>query len=371
MSFNEKTATSRARRCLHWASNGLWWIILAAFFCAIWFFFAAGQIPLGPQFKIATVGAPVAGIAIPFAIVLIGRLLRKRWPKSEPKEEIRKFKLRSLSRREYLAMAAIAAIAIVACWASLEALEVWTSIRDGRIASRAEIARQEFEVSLYGDRFERAQVNQTLAELYEAYEHLGRELPKQIRKSSISVYLFRDLLEYRTIAARPGAFGSVLCNATGTILAIPLEYIPDLFAEDESRTPMHEMVHALMCQALGSERFHSVSRWFHEGMAQLYESDGPGKFNGTRNRIIVWFKRHDLMGAHPFCSMSTWASQEEKKLFYRTSMEFVRTLESQHGRDKLIAVIQGVQDGEPFEQSLYKHVGGPCDELYEKWLASW
>ena len=371
MSFNEKTPTSAARRWLHWVSNGIWGIILAVLFCAIWFFLAAGQIPLGPLFKIATVGAPVAGIAVPVAMLLTGRLLRRRWPKSEPKEKGRKFKLRSFSRREYLAGAVIAAIAIVAYWASLEALEVWTSIRDERIASRAEMARQEFEVSPYGDRFERAQVNQTLAELQEAYEHLERELPRQIRKSPISVYLFRDLREYRTVVARPGAFGSVRCNATGTVLTIPLENIPDLFSEDESRTPMHEMVHALMCQTLGPERFHSVSRWFHEGMAQLYESDGPSKFNGTRNRIIVWFKRHDLMGAHPFCSMSTWASQEEKKLFYRTSMEFVRTLESQHGRDKLIAVIQGVQDGEPFEQSLHNHLGGPCDELYERWLASW
>ena len=371
MSFNEKKPTSGARRWLHWVSNGIWWIILAVLSCAIWFSLAAGQIPLGPQFKIATVGAPVAGIAVPVAMVLIGRLIRKRWPKCELKERDRKFKLRSLSRREYLAGAAIAAIAIVAYWASLEALEVWTSIRDGRIASRAEMARQEFEVFFYGDRFERTQVNQTLAELQEAYEHLGRELPKQVREDSISVHLFRNLQEYRAITATPGAFGSVLCNATGTLLAIPLEDIPDLLSEDESRTPMHEVVHALICQALGPEATHAVSRWYHEGMAQLYESDGPGKFDGTVNRIMVWFKRHDLMAAHTFCSVSTWVSQVEMKLFYRTSMEFVRTLESQHGRDKLIAVIQAVQDGEPFDESLHKHLGGSCDELYERWQSSW
>ena len=255
MSLNETTTTSVARRWLRWVSNGIWWTILAILICALWFFFAAGQFTLGPQFKIATVGAPVAGIAVPVATALMGRLLHRRWPKREFKEKGRKFKFRSLSRREWVAGAAIAAIAIVAYWASLEALEVWTSIRDGRIASRAEMARQEFEVSLYGDRFERAQVNQTLAELQEAHEHLGRELPRQIRKSPISVYLFRDLREYRTVVAKPGAFGSVLCNATGTVLAIPLEDIPDLFSEDESRTPMHEMVHALMCQALGPERF--------------------------------------------------------------------------------------------------------------------
>ena len=299
----------------------------------------------------STVGTPVAGIAIPVAIVLISRLLRKRWPNNEPKEEGRKFKLRSFSRREYLAGAAIAAIAIVACWASLEALEVWTNIRDGRIASRAEMARQEFEVFFYGNRFERTQVNQTLAELQEAYEHLGRELPKQVREAPISVHLFRNLQEYRAIIATPGAFGSVLCNATGTLLAIPLEDIPDLLSEDESRTPMHEMVHALICQALGPEATHAVSRWYHEGMAQLYESDGPCKFDATLNRITVWFRRNDLMGAHLFCSASNWVSQAEKELFYRTSMEFVRTLESQHGRDKLIAVIQGYRMVSPLNKA--------------------
>ena len=131
------------------------------------------------------------------------------------------------------------------------------------------------------------------------------------------------------------------------------------------------MVHALMCQALGPEATHSVSRWFHEGMAQLYESEGPGTFDGTVNRIMVWFNRNDLMAARPFCLASTWVSQAEMKLFYGTSMEFVRTLESQHGRDKLITVIQAVQKGEPFEESLHKHLGGSCDELHEKWLASW
>ena len=371
MSLNKKTVTSVARRWLHWISNGIGWTILAVLICAMWFFVAAGQIALGPQFKIATVGAPVAGIAIPVAMVLTGRLIRKRWPRCELKEKDRKFKLRRLSRREYLAVVAIAAIAIVAYWVSSEALDFWTRMRDERIASRAEMARQEFEVFFYRGKFEQTRVNRTLAELHEAYEHLGKELPKQVREDPISVHLFRNLQEYRAITATRGAFGSVLCDATGTLLAIPLEDIPELLSEDESRTPVHEMVHALMCQALGPEATHSVSRWFHEGMAQLYESDGPGKFDGTVNRIMVWFKRHDLMSAHPFCSMSTWASQGEKKLFYRTSMEFVRTLESQHGRDKLIAVIQGVQDGEPFEQSLHNNLGGPCDELYEKWLASW
>ena len=371
MSLNKKTVTSVARRWLHWISNGIGWTILAVLICAMWFFGAAGQIVLGPQFKIATVGAPIAGIAVPVAMVLVGRLIRKRWPKCELKEKDRKFKLRRLSRREYLAVAAIAAIAVVAFWVSMEAVEVWTRMRDERIASRAEMARQEFEVFFYGDRFERTQVNQTLAELHEAYEQLGRELPKQVREDPISVHLFRNLQEYRAITATPGAFGSVLCDATGTLLAIPLEDIPELLSEDESRTPVHEMVHALTCQALGPEATHSVSRWFHEGMAQLYESDGPGKFNGTVNRIMVWFKRHDLMSAHPFCSASTWVSPAEMTLFYRTSLEFVRTLESQHGRDKLIAVMESVQKGDPFVESLHRHLGGSCDELYEKWLASW
>ena len=368
MSLNEKPLASGVRRWLHWISYGIGWTILAVLICAIWFFGAAGQVSLGPQFKIATVGAPVAGIAVPVAMVLIGRLIRKRWPKRELKEKDRKFKLRRLSRKEYLAGAVIVAIAIVACWASLE---VWTSIRDGRIASKAELARQEFEVFFYGDRFERTQVNQTLAELLEAYEHLGGELPKQVREDPISVHLFRNLQEYRAITATPRAFGSVLCTATGTFLAIPLEEVPDLLSEDESRTPMHEMVHALMCQALGPEATHSVPRWFHEGMAQLYESDGPGKFDGTLNRIMVWFKRHDLMTPHPFCSASTWVSQAEMRLFYGTSLEFVRTLESQHGRDKLIAVIQDVQEGEPFDESLHERLEGSCNELYERWLASW
>ena len=300
--------------------------------------------------------------------MLISRLLCKPSLRRELMKRGGNLKWQGLSLREFLAGAIIAAIAIAVCWSILAA---WTSIRDGRIASRAEMARQEFEVFFSSNGFAQAQVNQTLTELQEAYKHLGRELPKQIREDPISVELFRDLKEYRTITARPGAFGSVRCDAAGTLLAIPLEEIPDLLSEDESRTPMHEMVHALMCQALGPEATHSIPRWFHEGMAQLYESDGPGKFDATKNRIIVWVMRNDLMAVQSFCSASTWVSQAEKKLFYRTTMEFVRTLESQHGRDNLIAVIQAVQEGETFEESLHDHFGGTCGELYERWLSSW
>ena len=368
MSFNEKTRTSGTHRCLRWVAGGIKWIILAVLFSVMCFFFAVGQIPLGPQFKLAIVGAPIGGIAITVTLALGIRLLSKLSLKRELKEKSGKLQWPEFSRREILAGAFIIGIVIVACWF---VLETWTSARDGRIASRAEMAREEFEVFFYGNGFEQTQVNQTLAELQEAYEHLGEELPKQIREDQISVRLFRDLREYRNITATPWAFGSVLCNANGTFIAIPLEYIPDLLSEDESRTPMHEMVHALMCQALGPEAAHSVPVWFHEGMAQLYESDGPGKGYGVSSRILVWFKRRDLMAAHPFCSASTWVSKTEAQLFYRTSLEFVRTLEYRHGRDKLIAVVQAVQDGGTFEESLQSQLGGTCDELYERWFASW
>ena len=226
-------------------------------------------------------------------------------------------------------------------------------------------------MSFYGTGFEEAQVNQTLSELQDAYEDLIREMPKQIREDPISVHLYRDLWAYQTFTFNPGTVGSVLCRANDNILAIPLEEILPLFSEDESRTPVHEMVHALMCQALEEEAFHSIPSWFHEGMAQLYEFDGPNKYSATMNRLTVWLTRNDVMTAQPLCSASAWASQAERALFYRTSMEFVRTLESQHGRDKLIGVIQRIQAGETFEESLHGQLGGACAELYVQWLASW
>jgi hypothetical protein len=347
------------------------WIIIAFFACLFGVLAAAGQIPLGPHFKIAIVGAAVAGILMTLASILAIQLIPKLSLLSEWLKKVGRLHWPQIPSLGLLAKRIIAAVLLTALLSLMAFGTFWIYGESGRIASKADMARQEFEVSLYGTGFEEAQVNRTLSELHEAHEDLIREMPKQIREDPISIYLFRDLRAYQTFTDNPRALGSVQCDPSGTLLAIPLEEIPPLFSEDESRTPVHEMVHALMCQALETEAFHFTQRWFHEGMAQLYESDGAGKFNATMNRIAVWLERDDLMDAQSFCSASTWASQAEMALFYRTSMEFVRTLESQHGREKLIGVIQNVQAGRTLEESLRHQLGGTCDELYVQWLASW
>ena len=375
MLFSEKMQISNVLRWSFRVLSGILkiivWIILAAFWCVFGIFAAASQIPLGPYFKIAIVGGAVAGILISLTLNPGIRLISKLSLLSELRERARKLRWPRLPRLGLLAKRITVAVFLTTFLSLIAFGAYWIHGESGRIASRADMARQEFEVFLYGTGFEEAQVNQTLSELQEAYEDLIREMPKQIREDRISVHLYRDLWAYQTFTFNPGTLGSVLCIATDNILAIPLEEILPLFSEDESRTPVHEMVHALMCQALEEEAFHSIPRWFHEGMAQLYESDGPGRFSATMNRIAVWLERNDLMDAQPFCSASTWASQAEKVRFYGTSLEFVRTLESQHGREELIGVIQRVQGGETFEESLKDQLGGTCEELYAQWLASW
>ena len=216
-------------------------------------------------------------------------------------------------------------------------------------------------------------MDQTLAELQEAYEILSGELPEPIGESQITIQTYRDLSEYRAALGIERSIGAVLCTLNGPIIYIPLEEESNILTEDEgSRTPKHEMVHAVMCQALGMEKMYSIPSWFHEGMAQIYENDGPYKFiDRVLNRTFVWFLQSNLAAGRNFCTGPNWNSEFEVALFYETSLEFVRAMESKHGRDKLVSVIREVQHGASFPMSLRRQLGDSCYSLYSGWLESW
>ena len=141
---------------------------------------------------------------------------------------------------------------------------------------------------------------------------------------------------------------------------------------DLSPAPLHEMVHAMVCQSVGAEAMISIPSWYHEGLAQLHSMRGIARV-GDRvfSRLVVRFRRGGRLPPDRFCFGRPVSSSAGAALFYGVAWEFVRFLSAQHGVDDLNGVVTDVADGMRFRDSLLSKFGGDCTDLYGRWLESW
>lgn len=236
----------------------------------------------------------------------------------------------------------------------------------------AEAALQSF-VPIYEAGVVPGRVERTLAEFERARSHLADKWQVPDASPPISLYLFRDIREYKAYMASSGrewSGGYATCLDDGATIGVPLEDASNVFDESPaSHTPLHEMVHATWCQSLGQSSYRSIPRWFHEGMAQWYENQGWRRFpERAMNRWTVWMDRGNLLSATEFCGYTSGGSRAEIKLLYGTSWEFIRSLESGHGIQSLNAVVEDVGAGKSFGDSLRDRLGGSCTDLYAIWI---
>ena len=244
-------------------------------------------------------------------------------------------------------------------------------------ATAAEVARDRFTMTLYpslGPEFNPEAVNQTLRELEDSYQRLHDLWVLPDAADKIKIWLFRTVDDYQAITGNDDAGGHAMCpSESGPVVVIPVEKAPSVENDDHlSRTPIHEMIHALMCQSLGNEAFYSVPRWFHEGIAERYEMEGIARMIfRVEKRAILWLNRHFLMAPDRFCAIRLQSRGElESALFYETSREFVNSLAARHGLEALNVVVDDVRMGETFNSSMENRLGGTCNDLYMQWKSS-
>lgn len=219
---------------------------------------------------------------------------------------------------------------------------------------------------------EAQRVERTLAEFGRQRNRLIQRWPTLTHGSPITLYLFKDLQRYRTEFGLARSHGAMYCAQSGPVIGVPLEQASNILNEEHpSQTPMHEITHSLMCSTLGPSKFIAIPAWFHEGIAQLHQTDSFRElYDRAFNRVLVRIKRRDLMHPGRFCSYDTTGSIHEVALFYGTSLEIVRWLEHKHGRNALHNVIKHTQAGLSFEQYVHQEFGASCTELYGEWLSS-
>ena len=333
------------------------WTAIVFWVCCTLFFelIAVSLVPLGPWYSLTIkLIAPLVSVPISFSLAVCPRCRQKR-----PTTHTR------MSRKQVLVL--VGACIVVVAIGSLPTLSERTS-RD----NDAKRAMEHFELAYVGSNAEKARVERTLAELERARYRIAKEWSQPDETALISLYLYRDIREYRAAADQIWSGGATVCLVRGASIGVPLENASTLFSEDNaSNTPLHEIVHVLMCQSLGKRAFYSLPRWFHEGMAELYAGDGLSRISQRPlNRLNVWLQRQQLMHPELFCSYAAEGSPAEISLSYRTAWEFSRSLEGRYGRAALTMVIESVAAGATFEDSLRDQLGGTCTELYTAWLRS-
>ena len=312
-------------------------------------------VSLGPRFgTMTTVVAPLVALPIATSLALIKPRRASRsdeWMKCHP--------------RKAALILTVAILLLVGVAMSPRIIE------HRSLGGDSEAALQSF-FPVYGAGVDPAKVDRTLAEFERARRHLADKWQVPDTGSPISLYLFRDIREYKAYMAPAGfdwSGGYASCLKDGVTIGVPLEDASNVLEESPaSRTPLHEMVHATWCQSLGRSSYSSIPRWFHEGMAQWFANEGWREFpERAMNRWSVWIGRGSLLSTTEFCGYTSGGSRADIRLLYSTSWEFIRSLEAGYGIQSLNEVVDDVRSGKSFNDSLLDRFAGSCGELYAVW----
>ena len=295
MRLSETPAVRVLKKLMGWIMVAIVRVVLSVVFLSLVLTFALDKIALGPGFNMTIVGATSVALCVTLLLnVIFGRVVA--WLEIR----LNDLRLLKLSPRVGRVLSGLGALVMVSF--SLGTL-VWFNLHQSRTTADAEAAIANFQVHV-ATGLDRSNLNQTLAEFERARRSLELVWPSPAYSSPITLRLFESIEEYHAETGRYYSDGSASCPPTGAVVWVPLEQAIELPGEDDhTRTPLHEMVHAMMCQYLGQEGYYSIPRWFREGMAELYENEAKHFRIRAENRIRVWFNGDKLMvPADTFCT---------------------------------------------------------------------
>ena len=316
---------------------------------------------LGPSFPVLVISSVIAGSAVS---ILINAQLSS-WTSNYKLF----LKWGQVPTRKLLVILGSASALIAAC---LTILIISNGLDLLRLAETSQIQHDKFHVVLHGEAFDQRRLRSTLGEFDEARTEMKKMFPESGKAAPISLHLYPDMESYHENTGLTLSQGSMQCLPEGASIYAPLERMPNLITgSDGSKTPMHEMVHAAVCQVLGP-KFHQIPDWFHEGTAEFIRTEQEHKLTRILARMRVWLAgTRNAPSPDALCAGSPGETSDEQKKFYMTATEFVRFLESKHGSGSLNHVIQEIQDGKAFEETIWRKFDGTCNELYAKWLKTW
>jgi tetratricopeptide (TPR) repeat protein len=196
-----------------------------------------------------------------------------------------------------------------------------------------------FTLSFDGTRDEAAG-RLVLEALEEAYGELADELAVYAARP-IPVVLYTKQQFHDTTATGSevaGLFDGKIRLPVGGVTAMSPELV---------RVVRHELVHALVA-AKGPG---GVPRWLHEGLAQLLEPRDPAR---AVSGVHAAWKSTGTAGIDPFS--------------YPTALAFTAYLDGNHGRARLLWLVELMAGGTAEDQAFDEALGASRDELVTAWV---
>ena len=349
------------------ASVTLTWVFYSACLAILFTVLVIELVPLGPKFKYSVLAAWVLAVSMAGLATALGH--RRKQEKSQRPSKWTLTQRQKTVLERFAIPAALAGVI-----ASILVPFIMIEIRKDTNSAKSEAAGHRFTVTSYvgrGSEYDIEAFEQTLAELEDSYQRLKGNWTVPPETDRVRVWVFRDVQDYRARTGQETANGHVWCSAEyGPTIAIPLEDAPSMSDNDTfSRTPVHEVVHALMCQSLGEEAFRSIPSWFHEGLATKYQTDGFRRIViRAIARAVTWWTRNEFMEYESFCKEHpSELGEKQQGIFYATALEFTKFLESTHGIETLNLIVDDVRTGTRFDESMESRIGGTCEKLYSRW----
>ena len=285
-------------------------------------------------------------------------------------------------------------ITLIICFAAavsayITATVIWNGVNNIRIAQDVRSASDSFQITLVGRGFENSRTPRTIAKFQQARNNIEPRLPPPQAIKPIVLRLYPNLREYRYQTQMHLADASMRCLPTGAEIWAPLSPLPNpVNFAGGSGAPVHETAHALVCHSLGTEKFHQIPYWFHEGTAETFRNETRTKFLRAMNRTRLWLApEQSVPSAERLCLGHPGNTADDKDWFYLTALQFTQYLEStlqarpqpdsstnpQSTRitPMLNQVIQHLHSGKDFQESMLDIFGADCQDLYENWLRTW
>ena len=275
-------------------------------------------------------------------------------------------------------------VTLIICFAAavsayITATVIWNGVNNIKIAQDVRTASDSFQITLVGRGFDNSRTPRTIAQFQEARNHIEPRLPPPQAIKPIVLRLYPNLREYRDQTKMHLADASMRCLPTRAEIWAPLSPLPNpINFAGGSGAPVHETAHALVCHTLGTEKFHQIPNWFHEGTAETFRSETRTKFLRAMNRTRLWLApEQSVPSPERLCLGHPGNTADDKNWFYLTALQFTQYLESQLkpeppvGKPLLNRVITNLQAGQNFEGSFAQIFQKNCQEIYKHWLQTW
>jgi hypothetical protein len=219
------------------------------------------------------------------------------------------------------------------------------------------------EVTLFWYRGDDAFADELMDAVQDALTRLSLNSGAEL-ESAVRLYIYANSSDLRGSMIFPQEWTGGVAFTQFGIIAIGIS--PDSSGlEWGKRAIAHELTHLVVHQVTFNP-YNNLPTWLDEGLAMTSEGELGSEFEGAISRAI---SEGTLISIRSLSSPFS-AYAEQSILGYAESYKVVDYLISEHGREKMLELLNTFHQGSGYDEALEKVYGFDMDGLNAQWRAS-